>query len=306
MAYPDNTPLDAWMGNLPASVRQRKSISELALPYCHNAGACRVKAVSEYALQDQMGKTIASLPSFLVGAFVKPIACVSALCQSQSIAELLRMGVRGLDFRVGLHDGEIHICHTVVCDLTLSSALQQVSEFLQEHPDEVVVVLIKRDWHHRDFDTTENWAMLQATVQSVLGDLVLRSQKELCTPIGELCARGKRAAVIMKTPGGVEVQSGIRMDHCVESSWSDDTSSVAAMIAMLQKWRENGWIKAERGKLTIMEVALPGAPRFVAPKAMKAFRDFLQDTTKFDVGANLDFPDTDTVKAIIQHNWRED
>merc|ERR1712232_1428660 len=231
-----------------------------------------------------VGKTIANLP--LVAAIATPIAAIPALCQRQSISELLQMGVRGLDLRVGLHEGEIYICHTVVCDLTLSSALQQVADFLKEQPEEVVVVLIKRDWDHRDFDTTANWEELQAIVQSVLGDFVLQSHKQLRQPVNELCVRGKRAAVVIQTPSDVEVVSGIKSgNHCLLTSWRDATRSVEGLLEVLQEWRTNGWIEPEPGKLKLMEVALPGLPSWYAPKAMEAFRSFLEEAA-FGVGAN--------------------
>jgi hypothetical protein len=65
------------------------------------------------------------------------------------VSELLLSGVRALDLRVGMHESEVHICHTVVCELTLSAALSEVSAFLQGAPGEVVVLLIKCDWEMR-------------------------------------------------------------------------------------------------------------------------------------------------------------
>eukprot|EP00929_Paragymnodinium_shiwhaense_P100891 TRINITY_DN63583_c0_g1_i1.p1 TRINITY_DN63583_c0_g1~~TRINITY_DN63583_c0_g1_i1.p1 ORF type:complete len:302 (+),score=58.71 TRINITY_DN63583_c0_g1_i1:67-972(+) len=301
MSFPDNTPLCEWMGKLPEAVRRRKSICELALPFCHNAGAQKVKDVPLRTLEGFVGKMVAQLP--LAKTIATPICSVSAVCQRQSIDELLRMGVRGLDLRVGMHAGEIHICHNVVCDLTLARALQQVADFLRQRPSEVVVVLIKRDWDSRDFDTRENWATLQATTESLLGDMLLCRDADLKLPLQELCAQGKRAAVIIQTH--FELSLGIKAcNSCLESSWADSTRSVDAMLSVMQEWRSGGRIEPQPGKLKLMEVALPIMPSHYAPRALEAFRGFLE-TAPFNVAANLDFPDEVTIKAIIRHNWTE-
>jgi len=301
MTLPAGVPLHAWMRYLPDDVRRQRSICELALPCCHNAGAREVKCIPSHTLAGYVGAQMAQMP--MVETLAMPFATQTSVCQCQSISELLHAGVRALDFRVGMHNGILHICHTVVCGLTLQDALEQVLEFLQSNDGEIVAVLIKRDWEHRDFDTTENWDMLQATVLSILDDLLVLDEAEMVLPLEELCARGRRALVLLQVPDPCEVFCGLQSTPSrLETSWLSSTKSVDEMLQVLNAWRDSGRIRPERGRLKLLEVALPGLPRSTAPRAMEAFRNFIRDAP-LAIGVNLDFPDAATISAIIGKNW---
>jgi len=94
-------PLCAWMGQLPTSVLESRSLCELALPCAHNAGARSVLCVPRRALAKFVGHGMAGMP--FVEQIARPIASAAAVCQTLTISELLAAGVRGLDLRVGMH-----------------------------------------------------------------------------------------------------------------------------------------------------------------------------------------------------------
>ncbi|CAE7292673.1 plcA, partial [Symbiodinium necroappetens] len=146
------TSLESWMQQLPAEAKSR-SICELALPGAHNAGASEVKCISP--LVSSGGYLASVAKNSVANALAKPLAGVMAVCQADGIGQLLRKGVRLLDLRLGLHDEQLYICHTVVCNRTFCSVLEEVAEFLREQPEEVVVLLVKRDWGARDYFDTQ-------------------------------------------------------------------------------------------------------------------------------------------------------
>jgi len=285
------------MGHLPESVRQR-SFCELALPCCHNAGARQVKCIPSHTLAKYVGESMARMP--MVSSIAMPFASGAAVCQGASIRELLDLGARILDFRVGMHEGEIYICHTVVCELTLQEALREVLSFLEANADEVVALLIKRDWEHRDFDTDDNWMTLQAVVGSVFGDLLAN---DISLPLQALTENGTRVLVLLEAPADVDVFCGIRSSkRNLDTSWRPTTKTVEDMICVLGEWRDSGRMQPERSKLKLVEVALPGSPSTLAVGASKAFCTFVEDVP-LAVGVNLDFPDEPTVRIIVGKNW---
>lgn len=299
---PVELPLHAWMACLPTEVKMR-SFCELALPGAHNAGACDVLCIPPSTLAQYVGETLASCPP--IAALAAPFARSAAICQHLTIGGLLRAGIRILDFRLGLHNGEVHICHTVICGTTLREALQDLVDFLraEEQAFEVVAVLVKRDWHHQGFDTPENWELVQACMVSILGNLLVTDTNGLGMPMAELCSRGQRALVLVELPHGAELSCGLPITKGnFEKSWRPDTKTVEDMLSVLQEWRHTGRMRPERGRLKLLEVALPGGPSASAPRALACFRDFLQGGP-LAIGTVLDFPDEETVRAIVAKNW---
>lgn len=300
-------PLEAWMGRLPPQVMSR-SFSELALPGAHNAGARSVLRMLPETMERFATRAVGRNPllNFLARAvadIAPPFVESTAVCQNDSITKLLRSGVRVLDLRVGLCDGEVYICHAVVCDITLRRVLQEVASFLRAQEEEVVALLIKRDHDHPRFDTQENWAKVQAWVSKWLGTFLVTDRRGLSLPMSSLLSKGQRALVLIDVPQGVEQTVGLPYNRTtVESSWRDETKSVKDMLKVLDEWRRSGRMQACRGRLKLLEVALPGNPASLAGPAQAAFRRFIHDCN-LNVGTKLDFPDEATVRAIIMKNW---
>lgn len=296
-----NVPLNAWMAHLPEEGTHR-SLCELALPGAHNAGASQLKSIPAEALAKYVGAGLAGNP--LVAMFAQPVATAAAICQDVPIRGLLSAGIRVLDLRVGLHEDEIHICHTVVCGTTFLEALEQIAEFLRSEQSELVAVIIKRDWEHPGFDTVENWETLQACVMSVLDDLLIGTVSEMALPLCELRRAGRRALVLLDLPPAMDLVCGIRLtSESMQKSWTPDMKSVEDLKAILAEWRRSGKITPKPGQLKLLETALPGAPASSAPAALAAFRSFLAEGEPVHIGALMDFPDEATVRAILAGNW---
>ncbi len=101
-----------WMADLPDD----RPLSALAIPGTHDSGAL-------YSIADVAGK-----------------------CQSLSVAEQLKAGVRFLDIRLQLRGERLAVVHSFVDQLTdFADVLADMTEFLQEHPSEFLIVSIKQD-----------------------------------------------------------------------------------------------------------------------------------------------------------------
>lgn len=293
-------PLDEWMGHLPTEFLRSHSFTELAIPAAHNAAVREVHCVPSDIIRRHVGSFLA-VQCF--GKFLKPIAGSVAICQEKSIPELLKFGIRSVDLRVGEHSGGIYICHAVVSTVTLETALLQVAEFLKERTSEVVHISVKRDYDHPAFDNTENWKIVLDIVESSIGDLAVSNEDMLNIPLAELCGGARRALVMVELPEEIEVRTGIRMTaQNLKKSWRDAVRSVGPMVEVLNEWRNTGQMEPERGCLKFLEVALPFNPKSKAPKALAAFRRFMQEGP-LHIGAMLDFPDEETIRAIIRNNF---
>mmetsp|Transcript_30170 Transcript_30170/g.65190 ORF Transcript_30170/g.65190 Transcript_30170/m.65190 type:complete len:372 (-) Transcript_30170:258-1373(-) len=302
-AAPAAVPLDSWMGCLPSTSRRNLTICDLALPAAHNSGARQIHCVPPSVLQNHIGRRFSN--SSVVHAVVKPFASQIAVCQSLTITGLLNAGIRVLDFRVAIHAEKVYLSHSAICDITLEQGLAEASAFLVTHPTEVLVILITRDWDHRHyFDSPEHWANVQQIVKKVLGPHVAQSEPEaLRSPLEKLCSLQRRAVIMLDIPKRFEVTVGVRKsDNNLKKSWKDSTRSVESMVDVLKEWRSNGSMLPERGCLKFLEIALPGLPRWHATAGNAAFRSWLGGDT-LSIGVMLDFPDEETIRAIVARNW---
>ncbi|CAE7217470.1 unnamed protein product [Symbiodinium sp. KB8] len=297
------TSLESWMQQLPAEAKSR-SICELALPGAHNAGASEVKCISP--LVSGGGYLASVAKNSVANALAKPLAGVMAVCQADGIGQLLRKGVRLLDLRLGLHDEQLYICHTVVCNRTFCSVLEEVAEFLREQPEEVVVLLVKRDWGARDyFDTQEIWSKVQTTLDELLGPQLLENE-DLPKPLTDLVKRNRRVLAMVELPQKVKQRCGIRITGGnLQSSWKDETRTVSDMLKDLECWYQSGRMRPQPGCLKVLEVCLPGTPSSLGPSACAAFSRFLTDGRAVHVATKLDFPDETTIRRIVEQNWCE-
>ena len=101
-----------WM----ASLDDTRPLSSLTIPGTHDSGAL-------YSIADVAGK-----------------------CQSLSIAEQLKLGVRFFDIRLQLRGDKLAVVHSFVDQMTdFADVLQTMTAFLEEHPTEVLIVSIKED-----------------------------------------------------------------------------------------------------------------------------------------------------------------
>jgi hypothetical protein len=114
-------------------------------------------------------------------------------CQSKSILDQLRSGVRYLDLRIARHaeSGKYYTCHGVYC-ADMSNVIREINTFLSNHPREIVVLdfnhLYDMDGHHPEF---------LKLIFDALGDKVASPKGVGCTSrISDFWTKKKQAMVI--------------------------------------------------------------------------------------------------------------
>ena len=149
-----------WMSGIPDD----RYIYEINIPGAHDAATARV------------WNPCLSLPIGDVGVLLAPFA----RCQDKSITELLNLGVRFFDLRLtndvdssGMPNGTLILAHGegILCYrclngdkvLTLKQTLNDIYEFLRDHPTETAIIKVKAEYTDTDYKDT--WASIKETLE---------------------------------------------------------------------------------------------------------------------------------------------
>lgn len=97
-------------------------------------------------LDDAASLNSLTIPGTHDSGALHSIAEISGKCQSLSIEEQLKIGVRFLDIRLQLVDNELKVVHSFVDQLTdFDDVLTDITEFVRENESEFLLVSIKED-----------------------------------------------------------------------------------------------------------------------------------------------------------------
>ena len=98
------------------------------------------------ALDDEARLNALTLPGTHDSGALHSIADVAGKCQSLSVREQLKIGVRFLDIRLQLVDNELRVVHSFVDQLTtFEDVLADLIHFIRENESEFLIVSIKED-----------------------------------------------------------------------------------------------------------------------------------------------------------------
>eukprot|EP00924_Labyrinthula_sp_SR-Ha-C_P001500 snap_masked-scaffold_55-processed-gene-1.24-mRNA-1 protein AED:1.00 eAED:1.00 QI:0/0/0/0/1/1/2/0/575 len=157
---------------------QHKHMLELLLPGSHDSGAIE---------GDFQGN-----PFFY--HFVEPFSATN----DKNITQQLEMGIRSIDIRLcDAEDKQAKLCHGPVLHyLGFKNALQQVVNFVSDHPTEVVIVQMKPDFYQRTRASKEKkyYSSVLEEVSELKEKLVYLHEK--LDTIGNLTSRGKNIILV--------------------------------------------------------------------------------------------------------------
>ena len=98
------------------------------------------------ALDDGASLRSLTIPGTHDSGALHSIADVSGKCQTLSIGEQLKIGVRFLDIRLQLVDNEFKVVHSFVDQMTdFEDVLNDMTEFIRNNESEFLIVSIKED-----------------------------------------------------------------------------------------------------------------------------------------------------------------
>ena len=190
-----------WMGNNSEKLACCQ-INEIFLPGTHDSGAYQVTGASV------LDRPVAPLLDFAIKyvPFVHRIISRWTITQDKDIKGQLEAGVRALDLRISYNtkEKEFYISHTFDC-VKLNTVLQQIKDFMDKHPQEVILVNIKTDSPNDDVFLLPNRdpgrKILTAlseklTDEKMLGPLLCKKdEKDRDTTVGPLKDRHTQEAM---------------------------------------------------------------------------------------------------------------
>lgn len=107
------------------------------------------------SLDDTAHLTSLTIPGTHDSGALYSIADVAGKCQSLSVAEQLKAGVRFFDIRLQLRGDTLAVVHSYVDQLTgFEEVMDAMADFLRSHPTEFLLVSIKEDDEPRSPSTT--------------------------------------------------------------------------------------------------------------------------------------------------------
>lgn len=187
-----------WMGDLFEVLRERK-LFQLTLPGTHDSGAYQLERIRTPGSRSSIPQWVESLrQQACFQGIIDQVILDFSLTQSMPIAKQLDAGIRYLDLRVCLHDGNFHAHHGFVGP-SLSVAFAELQSFMQSVTQELVIV------HASHFSAVDSPDSHQAFIELILKYLdgyLLTPQdygsvKELCcASFGNLVDKGPRIIFI--------------------------------------------------------------------------------------------------------------
>ena len=162
-------------------------------------------------LDDEASLNSVTIPGTHDSGALYSIADVSGKCQSLSVKEQLKVGVRFLDIRLQLVDNKLRVVHSFADQLTeFDGVLFDMVEFIRNNPSEFLIVSIKEDASPKGSD--KNFA-------DVLEDMLLS--------YSEVSASRELPETVGASRGGIHIVARYRDASiglpCYDG-WADDTS----------------------------------------------------------------------------------
>lgn len=106
-------------------------------------------------LDDTLPLSALTIPGTHDSGALYSIADVAGKCQSLTVREQLKAGVRFFDIRLQLRGDKLAVVHSFVDQLTdFADVLDDMTDFLRDHPTEFLLVSIKQDADAKNPTTT--------------------------------------------------------------------------------------------------------------------------------------------------------
>lgn len=196
--------LQNWMGSLTDAAKN-KLITKLSLPGTHDSAAYRFNG--NYMPNKVAGVHIGFLEFLRKTRLAGNIIRDWTLTQDYTITEQLLNGIRVFDLRLsyatrcgqslkckccGGCSKELLLSHSFAC-ITYADFIEQLKDFVDQNPSEIVVVLIKSDHVHRDTLTKEAWEEFIEFTGTYMQDVMYDDSSDQIIPTLKECQdSGKR------------------------------------------------------------------------------------------------------------------
>lgn len=217
---PANTTLtESWMSNIPAN----KKMDQLIIPGSHDSGTYSITKNSYFSYSNKAPVPIwlQILSNLAPKSIVRAISANWTKTQPLNFTKQLNNGIRYLDLRVCreatlFQPNNFYLCHTQLAD-KLITGLNQVEQFVQQHPSEFVILDIN---HLINFsDATQEKALLKL-LQTTLDNQTIPNTQTPESTIGALRQTNKHVILFVSLPYTVSTTDTALEKFITNSIWS--------------------------------------------------------------------------------------
>ncbi|KAH8377189.1 hypothetical protein KR093_003941, partial [Drosophila rubida] len=209
-----------WMRDLPPDLRDL-SIINLAIPGSHNSMTYGINSDSE--LSPDAERAIRRWHSFFP-CFVRRWSKT----QSASVLEQLHLGVRYFDLRIAHNEGKFYYCHGLFA-MEVFEPLQELRQFLDTHPDELVVLDLQ---HFYAMDVTLHQQLTAELLQFFGRRLYSTTDGSLLDCSLTRCAQLQRQMVLVYRRSPIGLPAEFWPSYSWPTPWPN-TASVKKLISFL-------------------------------------------------------------------------
>jgi len=248
--FTDSQAIDAtyadWMAKNKDAIKDLP-INQIPLLGSHDAGSCDVDSDSPpcKGYLTHSGHHIHRMP--------KGSDITSARCQSATIKDQLRYGVRYFDLRIAKQDGAYWIEHMWMSTPLFGEGgvFAQIKDFLREHPQEVIILHMQElysDTGRMNKDEAEAYFQL---VKQEFGASLATQGDFSSTTLSNIWAAGANIIVVADVKKSSE--SFIWYEHQVDTKWMDKQNPTELADA-LDANVISGWRRGDcAGKLRVLQ-----------------------------------------------------
>ncbi|XP_037367620.1 PI-PLC X domain-containing protein 1 [Talpa occidentalis] len=220
-----------WMGGLCPRLWDLP-LHLLSIPGSHDTMTYCLSKTSPISSQEPR---LLQLLGRLLPCVTRPVVLKWSITQVLDVTEQLDVGVRYLDLRVAhMLQGSaknLHFVHMVYTTALVEDTLTEISEWLEKHPREVVILAC------RNFEgmTEELHEYLVSCIKNIFGDLLC--PRGAVPTLRQLWARGQRVVVSYEDAGAVrrhaELWPGVPY-------WWGDQVKAAELVRYLERMKSCG------------------------------------------------------------------
>jgi hypothetical protein len=228
---------ETWIGD-SLSFIGTKTLKDITLPGTHDSGTYYLTDKPMPGDQSPLWEDLFKLAD-LVDKSVGKVAIEWGQSQDQTFYQQMTGGIRYFDLRSGWDkDSKTWVTFHFVIGSPVQYLLQNISTFLTDHPQEIVVVEMS---HFEGYPSSGDISSLKAMVSTILGPFLYPVDLSFSFTIAQMVSSGKRALVTMEE--GYDNQF-IWPPSAIHNTYAD-TSDLTKMVnynnQTVQKFMAGTW-----------------------------------------------------------------
>lgn len=222
-----------WMRDLNAVIGNRP-INRVIMPGSHDSGSYNLG--NEIPPKEDIPYGLNVLSKWGINIVNDIVIRPWAKTQSLSIYDQLMNGTRAFDLRVAFRDADrdFYVVHGLLGP-KLSEVLNDMVKFLQEHPQEIIIISVALKYMGNDIVGNNNAVITK--LKNAFGDkLMIRGQLSPKSTVNDITKAGKRVLVIYKDNAFAMKDNSLWPQETDISNWTN-----SQYIDQLQSRVDNIW-----------------------------------------------------------------